>query len=81
MTAPNGDIFVADGHGILQGQATNDRIVKLSKDGTFIKAWGKQGSEPGEFDVPHSLALDSAGRLMSVTVPTAASRFSMRTAT
>jgi DNA-binding beta-propeller fold protein YncE len=63
VTAPDGDIFVADGHGILQGQPTNDRIVKLSKDGAFIKAWGKHGSEPGEFDVPHSLALDSAGRL------------------
>jgi sugar lactone lactonase YvrE len=63
VTAPNGDIFVADGHGILQGRSTNDRIVKLSKDGAFIKAWGKHGSEPGEFDVPHSLALDSMGRL------------------
>jgi DNA-binding beta-propeller fold protein YncE len=60
-TAPNGDIFIADGHGVMQGHQTNDRIVKLSKDGTFIMAWGKHGS--GEFDVPHSLALDSAGRL------------------
>jgi sugar lactone lactonase YvrE len=63
VTAPNGDIFVADGHGTLLNQPTNDRIVKLSKDGTFIKVWGKHGSAPGEFDVPHSLALDSAGRL------------------
>ncbi len=63
ITAPNGDIFVADGHGVLQGHQTNDRIVKLSKDGSFITAWGKHGSAPGEFDVPHSLALDSAGRL------------------
>jgi NHL repeat len=36
VTAPNGDIFVADGHG------SNNRIVKYSKDGKFIKAWGKQ---------------------------------------
>jgi DNA-binding beta-propeller fold protein YncE len=63
VTAPNGDIFVADGHGILQGHQTNDRIVKLSRDGTFIMAWGRHGSAPGEFDVPHSLALDSTGRL------------------
>jgi DNA-binding beta-propeller fold protein YncE len=63
ITAPNGDIFVADGHGVMQGHQTNDRIVKLSKDGTFIMAWGKHGAGPGEFDVPHSLALDSAGRL------------------
>jgi hypothetical protein len=63
ITAPSGDIYVADGHGVLQGHQTNDRIVKLSKDGTFITAWGQHGSGPGEFDVPHSLALDSAGRL------------------
>lgn len=59
LIAPNGDIFVADGH----GGDTNARIVKLSKDGKFIKAWGKKGSGPGEFDSPHGLAMDSAGRL------------------
>src|SRR5580704_3598117 len=63
ITTPNGDIFVADGHGVFEGHQTNDRIVKLSKDGTFITTWGKHGSAPGEFDVPHSLAMDSAGRL------------------
>jgi DNA-binding beta-propeller fold protein YncE len=63
ITAPNGDIFVADGHGVFEGHQTNDRIVKLSKDGTFIATWGKHGSAPGEFDVPHSLAMDSTGRL------------------
>ena len=59
LIAPNGDIFVADGH----GGDTNARIVKRSKDGKFIKAWGKKGSGPGEFDSPHGLAMDSAGRL------------------
>src|SRR5207244_12817857 len=39
--APNGDVFVADGH-------VNSRIVKFSKDGKFIKTWGKKGSGPGE---------------------------------
>ena len=63
ITASNGDIFVADGHGIMQGHQTSDRIVKLSSDGRFIMAWGKHGSGAGEFDVPHSLAMDSAGRL------------------
>jgi DNA-binding beta-propeller fold protein YncE len=63
ITARNGDIFVADGHGVMAGHTTNDRIVKLAKNGKFIKAWGRHGAEPGEFDVPHSLALDSAGRL------------------
>jgi hypothetical protein len=32
ITAPNGDIFIADGHGVMQGHQTNDRIVKHSKD-------------------------------------------------
>src|SRR5436305_283302 len=59
VVAPNGDIFVADGH----GEKTNARIVKFSKDGKFIKAWGKEGKGPGEFDQPHGIALDSAGRV------------------
>jgi DNA-binding beta-propeller fold protein YncE len=59
VVAPNGDIFVADGH----GEKTNARIVKFSSDGKFIKAWGKPGAAPGEFNVPHGLAFDSAGRL------------------
>jgi DNA-binding beta-propeller fold protein YncE len=57
--AANGDIFVADGH----GGDTNARVVKFSKDGKFIKAWGKKGSGPGEFDTLHRLAMDSKGRL------------------
>jgi streptogramin lyase len=58
-TAPNGDIFVADGH----GGESNARIVKLSKDGKFIKAWGKKGTANGEFDTPHAIAADSRGRV------------------
>jgi len=57
--APNGDIFVSDGH----GGDTNARIVKFSREGKFIKDWGKRGSGPGEFALNHSLAFDSAGRL------------------
>ena len=37
--------------------------MKFSKDGKFIKAWGKKGEGAGEFNVPHGLAMDSAGRL------------------
>jgi DNA-binding beta-propeller fold protein YncE len=59
VVSPKGDIFVADGH----GEKTNDRIMKISKDGKFIKAWGKHGSGPGEFDLPHTIALDSTGRV------------------
>jgi NHL repeat len=59
VVAPNGDIYVADGH----GAGTNDRIVKYSKDGVLIAAWGKHGKAAGEFDTPHGIALDSAGRV------------------
>jgi sugar lactone lactonase YvrE len=59
LVAPNGDIFVADGH----GGKSNARIVKFSKDGKFVKTWGKAGSGPGEFNTPHNLAMDSTGRL------------------
>ena len=54
--APNGTIFVADGH----GGDSNARIVKFSKDGRFLKAWGKKGSGPGEFAELHAIAIDSS---------------------
>ena len=58
ITAPNGDIFVSEGHG-----AGNNRVLKFDKTGKFIKEWGKLGTGPGEFDQPHALAFDSKGRL------------------
>lgn len=57
--APNGDIFVADGH----GGDSNGRIVKFDSQGNYLMAWGEPGSGPGEFDAPHGLAMDSQGRL------------------
>ena len=59
LIAPNGDIFVVDGH----GARGNNRVVKFNADGEFIKAWGKTGYGPGEFRDPHALAMDSQGRL------------------
>src|SRR5258706_346323 len=59
VVGANGGIFVADG----DDENSNARIVKFSKDGTFVKAWGKRGSAAGEFDTPHGLAFDSRGRL------------------
>jgi hypothetical protein len=61
--AQNGDIFVADGHSGGGGAIGNARVVKFDRQGKFIKAWGKKGMGPGEFDVVHTLALDSRGRL------------------
>lgn len=59
VVAPNGDIFVADGH----RETGNNRIVKFSKDGKFSKTWGHKGTGPGEFHEPHTIALDSQGRV------------------
>jgi hypothetical protein len=59
--AANGDIFITEGHS--GGTTGNDRISKFSKDGRFIKAWGKKGSGPNELDSPHTIAIDSRGRL------------------
>lgn len=59
VVAPSGDIFVADGH----GGDTNARIVHFTKDGKFVNAWGSKGAGQSEFDTPHGIAMDSAGRL------------------
>jgi sugar lactone lactonase YvrE len=66
-TAPNGDIYVADGHGTVAPDLPPDtvtRILKFSPDGKFIKAWGSLGSRPGQFRNPHALVFDSKGRLL-----------------
>ena len=66
LVAPNGDIFVADGHSGQGANANIDtvaRIAKFDRNGNFIKSWGQIGTAPGEFRTPHGLAMDSRGRL------------------
>lgn len=60
VTAPNGDIYVAEGH---SDRNPNARILRFTKDGKFKDAWGKPGSGVGELMQPHALAMDSRGRL------------------
>jgi DNA-binding beta-propeller fold protein YncE len=60
VVAANGDIFVADGH----GGESNARVVKFSKDGKFIKTWGKKGTGPGEFGELHGITIDPKGRVL-----------------
>lgn len=66
VVAPNGDIFIAEGH---SGQAlsappgTVARISKFTKDGKWIKSFGTLGSGPVQFKTPHDITLDPAGRL------------------
>jgi sugar lactone lactonase YvrE len=61
LVAPNGDIFVSEGHSSAPG--SNARILKFDKAGKLIKTIGKFGTGPVEFDQPHALAMDSRGRL------------------
>jgi len=77
IVAPDGSIFVADGHsgqGMTTVQAMEEgkaqgltaRVMKFAPDGTFIKQWGQIGTLHGEFRTPHALAFDSQGRLWVV---------------
>jgi sugar lactone lactonase YvrE len=59
VVAANGDIFVTDSH----RNGKNNRVVKFSRDGKFIKEWGTKGSGPGQISEPHTIAMDSRGRL------------------
>jgi sugar lactone lactonase YvrE len=59
VVAPSGDIFVTDSH----RNGKNNRVVRFREDGTFVKEWGKKGSGPGEISEPHTIALDSRGRV------------------
>lgn len=54
--APSGEFFVSDGYG-------NSRVVKFSKEGKYLKEWGKKGKGEGEFDLPHAICLDGRGRV------------------
>jgi DNA-binding beta-propeller fold protein YncE len=54
--APNGDLYVSDGYG-------NDRVVVFDRNGKFIRTWGKLGTGQGELSQPHSIAIDSRGRV------------------
>ncbi len=58
--ARDGTIYVADGHTERRDPA---RIVKLDASGRFARQWGARGDAPGQIEVPHSLAIDSRGRI------------------
>jgi DNA-binding beta-propeller fold protein YncE len=54
--APNGELIVTDGYG-------NDRIVRFSKDGKYLGAFGTRGNGPGQFQLPHNVVVDSKGQI------------------
>ncbi|MEX2569732.1 MAG: peptidyl-alpha-hydroxyglycine alpha-amidating lyase family protein [Gemmatimonadota bacterium] len=74
IVAPDGSIFVADGHGgqgmesaaeMAEGREAGStaRIIKFSPEGEYLMEWGEIGTEHGQFRTPHALAFDSQGRL------------------
>ena len=73
--APNGEIYVVQGHG-----RAEPRVLKFDRDGNFIKAWGKKGKGPGEFDIAHSIAIDAKGLVYVADRNNSASRCSTPTA-
>ncbi|MGQ0736630.1 MAG: peptidyl-alpha-hydroxyglycine alpha-amidating lyase family protein [Acidobacteriota bacterium] len=52
--APDGHLFIADGY-------RNARILEYSADGKKLREWGKPGTGPGEFRLPHSIQVDARG--------------------
>lgn len=60
LVSPDGSIFVTDGHEPNQGNA---RVIKFDAKGKFVMQWGGHGNGPGQFEMPHCLAMDSKGRL------------------
>src|SRR5579863_1692535 len=51
-----GDTFISDGY-------INSRVAKADKDGNWLKSWGEPGDKPGQFSVPHSIAVDAKGNV------------------
>ena len=54
---PNsGDLYISDGYG-------NARVHKYTADGRHLFSWGDYGTDPGEFNLPHSVCTDSSGEV------------------
>ena len=67
VVSPQGNVFVADGHGDAKiNYKSYSRVVKFSKDGKFVKEWGGDGTAPGQFAGTHGIAMDSQGRIFVV---------------
>jgi hypothetical protein len=47
-----GNTYISDGY-------INSRIAKVDKEGNWLKSWGERGNKPGQFDTPHSIAIDA----------------------
>ena len=47
-----GNAYISDGY-------VNSRVAKVDKDGNWLMSWGEPGDQPGQFNVPHSIAIDA----------------------
>ena len=52
----DGNVYISDGYG-------NSRVVKYTSDGEYVMEWGEYGSEPGQFNLPHTIYVDAANRV------------------
>jgi peptidylamidoglycolate lyase len=57
--APDGSFYVSD-------EYVNSRVQKFAANGKFLFTWGTKGKESGQFNLPHGIALDTAGRVFVV---------------
>ena len=53
----------AAGNGYISDGYINSRVAKVDKDGNWVKSWGEPGDGPGQFNVPHSIAVDAEGHV------------------
>jgi hypothetical protein len=53
---PAGNAYISDGY-------INSRVAKVDKDGNWVKSWGEPGDGPGQFNTPHSIAVDQNGNV------------------
>jgi len=53
---PNGLIYITDGYG-------NARVLEYTSGGKRVKQWGKPGTAPGEFKLPHAIQIDYQGTI------------------
>jgi len=51
-----GNTYISDGY-------INSRVAKVDKDGNWLKSWGEPGDQPGQFNTPHSIAVDAQGKI------------------
>ncbi|MEX0761702.1 MAG: peptidyl-alpha-hydroxyglycine alpha-amidating lyase family protein [Dehalococcoidia bacterium] len=50
VSPTTGEVFISDGYG-------NSRVHRLDRDGNHILSFGEPGTDPGQFSLPHNLAL------------------------